>query len=410
MHPKTGDIKAWVGGISQKHLQYDHVKSKRPVGSTFKPILYATALTQNIPPCEYIHNRLVTYTEYDDWQPKNADEKYGGVYSLEGGLTNSVNTISVDLIMRTGLKPVMDMAKEMGVVNSVPEVPSIALGTAELTLFEMVNAYATLANHGKRPSLRYISKIEDKHGEVIFEDVETPESKYTHVLDTLTTQMMTKMLQSVVDNGTGRRLRFKYGYTLPIAGKTGTTQNHSDGYFIGYTPDIVAGVWVGGEIPKVRFKSLSLGGGSNMALPVFAEFLGSCLKDKSFASWNNNYFLEMPDSMRVMMDCEHFHDEMPVYVEAEVEGEATDFDEKLSDLIEKLRGKAKREHETRTQNTPDDARKRKYPTKTQSEQRRKKEIERTKAYERAKKRREKFEKKKKKKDKRKGIFDRVFGG
>ncbi len=410
--PRTGDIRAWVGGISQKHLQYDHVKSKRPVGSTFKPILYATALTQNIPPCEYIHNRLVTYTEYEDWQPKNADEKYDGVYSLEGGLTNSVNTISVDLIMRTGIDPVIDMAKEMGIKNTIPKVPSIALGTAELTLYEMVNAYATLANMGKRPTLRYIKKIEDKNGEVIYEDLDSPESKYTHVLDTLTTQMMTRMLQSVVDNGTGRRLRFKYGYTLPIAGKTGTTQNHSDGYFIGYTPDIVAGVWVGGEIPKVRFKSLSLGGGSNMALPIFAEFMGASLKDKEFAAWNNNSFVEMPDSMRIMMDCQHYYDEMPVFVDAEEEEEATDFDEKLSDLIEKLKGKAKKEHETRTRTQKETypAKKKKYPTKTQSTKRRKKELERSKAYDKAKKRREKFESKKKKKQKRKGVFDRVFGG
>ncbi len=406
VNPKNGEVLAWVGGISQKHLQYDHVKSKRPVGSTFKPIVYTTALTQNIPPCDYINNRLVNYTEYDDWQPKNSDGKYGGVYSMEGGLTNSVNTISVDLIMRTGTEAVVNLANEMGVTSPVPNVPSIALGTAELTLYEMVNVYATIANMGKRPDMRYINKIENKDGEVIYESKKTEESAYIHVLDTLTTQMVTRMMRSVIDNGTGRRLRGKYGLTIPIAGKTGTTQNHSDGYFIGFTPDVVAGVWVGGEIPKVRFKTIGLGSGSNMALPIWGEFFQASLKDKQFNAWNSNKFIEMPDSMAVMMNCEHYLDAMPVLAELEDEMEEVteDFEDKIGDLIEKIKIK-KRDHpkiETKT--------KKKYPSRTDSQRKRQIEKDRREAYEKAKKRREKFEKKKKKKSKKGGLFDRVFGG
>ena len=409
VNPKNGEVLAWVGGISQKHLQYDHVKSKRPVGSTFKPIVYTTALTQGIPPCDYIYNRLVNYSEYDDWQPKNSDGNYQGVYSMEGGLTNSVNTISVDLIMRTGTEAVVNLAKEMGVTSPVPNVPSIALGTPELTLYEMVNVYATIANMGKRPDIRYINKIENKAGEVIYESEKTEESAYIHVLDTLTTQMVTRMMRSVVDNGTGRRLRNKYGFTIPIAGKTGTTQNHSDGYFIGFTPDFVGGVWVGGEIPKVRFKTISLGAGGNMALPIWAEFLQASLKDNSFNDWNYNKFIEMPDSMAVLMNCEHYLEAMPVLAELEDELEEIDdgsddsFEDKIGDLIEKIKNKKK--DQAKVEEKSD----RKYPTRAESQRRRQIEKERREAYEKAKKKREKFEKKKNKK-KKGGFFDRVFGG
>ena len=407
INPKNGEVLAWVGGISQKHLQYDHVKSKRPVGSTFKPIVYTTALTQGIPPCDYINNRLVNYSEYDDWQPKNSDGKYGGVYSMEGGLTNSVNTISVDLIMRTGTDAVVNLANEMGVTSPVPNVPSIALGTPELTLYEMVNVYATIANMGKRPDIRYINKIENKEGEIIYESEKTEESEYIHVLDTLTTQTITRMMRSVVDNGTGRRLRNKYGFTIPIAGKTGTTQNHSDGYFIGFTPDFVAGVWVGGEIPKVRFKSISLGAGSNMALPIWAEFLQASLKDKQFKDWNYNKFIEMPDSMAVMMDCAHYLDAMPILAELEDEiEEVTDnFEEKIGDLIEKIKNKKKGQPQIEKEKP-----KKRTRTRAESQRQRQAEKDRREAYEKAKKRREKFQKKKKKKNKKGGLLERVFGG
>jgi len=406
VNPKNGEVLAWVGGISQKHMQYDHVKSKRPVGSTFKPIVYTTALTQGIPPCEYIYNRLVNYTEYDDWQPKNSDGKYGGVYSMEGGLTNSVNTISVDLIMKTGTEAVVNLAHEMGITSTVPDVPSIALGTPELTLYEMVNVYATIANMGKRPDIRYINKIENKDGEVIYESEKTEESEYIHVLDTLTTQTITRMMRSVVDNGTAKRLRSKYSFTIPIAGKTGTTQNHSDGYFIGFTPDFVAGVWVGGEIPKVRFKSISLGSGSNMALPIWAEFLQASLKDKQFKDWNYNKFIEMPDSMAVMLNCEHYLDAMPVLAELEDDMEeiTEDFEDKIGELFEKFKNKKKGQPQIEKRKPE-----RKYPTRAESQRKREIEKDRREAYEKAKKRREKFEKKKKKK-KKGGLFDRVFGG
>ena len=314
MNPKNGHIKAWVGGIDNKYFQYDHVKSTRQVGSTFKPLVYATALENGTPPCEYIHNRLTIYTEYDDWKPENSDGQYGGVYSMEGGLSNSVNAVTVDLIMRTGIDSVKYLAEQMGITSAIPAVPSIALGTADISLYDMVKVYGTFANKGLRPNPKYIRRIETKTGEVLF-NFEEEQIAMERVIKEETAIILTDMLQSVVDSGTARRLRYQYHLSNDIAGKTGTTQNHSDGWFMGYTPDLVAGVWVGAESPKVHFRTIGLGQGANMALPIWGRFMNKVYKDPQFRHWQNSSFAPLPDSLYWQMDCAPYLEEMPIYVE-----------------------------------------------------------------------------------------------
>ncbi len=281
--PQSGAIKAWVGGIDYKYFQYDHVKSRRQAGSTFKPIVYATALEQGTPPCTYTSNQLRSYPQYQNWTPKNADGKYGGSYSLEGGLIHSVNTVTVSLAMRAGSRNVANMAEALGMEGPVPGSPAIALGAYETALLDMVRVYGTFANGGKRPELYYIKRIETARGRVVYQHW-IDRARWAQPLSKDHATMMTQMLRSAVDNGTGRRLRYRYKFTHDIAGKTGTSQNHSDGWFIGYTPTLVAGVWVGAESPSVRFRDLSLGQGANMALPIYALFTQKLLARKEYES------------------------------------------------------------------------------------------------------------------------------
>ena len=393
--PKTGHILAWVGGISHKHIQYDHVKSKRPVGSTFKPFVYANALQRGQDPCEYIPNRLVTYSEYEDWKPENADGDYNGVYTIEGGLTKSVNSISVNLITRYGIDETIALAKKMGIRSKIPQVPSIALGTAELPLYEMVNAYIPFANNGYTQELKYLLRIEDKNGKVLYSAEENEKLESAQVLDTLTTNMVVRMMESVVDRGTGRRLRSTYGLTGQIAGKTGTTQNHSDGWFIGYTPDIVAGVWVGGASPKVRFRSLNLGAGGNMALPIWGGFMQRSLQDNDFAFMKNSTFTPLPDSIAQQISCEPYLEEMPVFVDNEEkdDGLQSEFEKKIDaffdDLFEKDKPKETAQKSSKSK-----------PRESTRQSSRSREIQ---------KRNEKIKKQKARKKKREKFFDKIFG-
>ncbi len=281
--PETGAVKAWVGGIDHRYFQYDHVRSRRSVGSTFKPIVYAKAIQAGIAPCSYTANVLRTYSQYENWQPKNSDEKYGGYYSMEGGLINSVNTVTVSLAMRARPKAVAELAMKLGISGQVQGVPSIALGAIDASLLDMVKVYSVFANRGVRPEFNYIQRIETQEGEVLadFENAVDP-CEWEQVLTQNEADMITQMLKAAIDRGTGRRLRYRYVLKNDLAGKTGTSQNHSDGWFIGYNPELVAGVWVGAESPGVRFRTIELGQGANMALPIYALFLKKLNNNKDF--------------------------------------------------------------------------------------------------------------------------------
>ena len=315
--PNNGQVKAWVGGIDHKYFKYDHVKSRRQVGSTFKPIVYTKAIQTGIPPCAYVGNYLRVYSRYENWMPRNADNKYGGFYSMEGGLINSVNTVTVNLAMRSKPKAIAQLARDLGISSEVPTVPAIALGAVEASLEDMVRVYGTFATRGLRPELSYISRIETKDGNVLVDynnAIDT--SDWDRVLEVEEADMITSMLRSAIDRGTGRRLRFRYEFTNELAGKTGTSQNHSDGWFIGFNPNIVAGAWVGAESPTVRFRNLRLGQGANTALPIFALFLDQLNGDTDYADYANATFENPSQKVRTALNCSRI-----VYPKKEGEGE-----------------------------------------------------------------------------------------
>lgn len=280
MDPRNGEVKAWVGGLDYRHFQYDHVKSRRSLGSTFKPFVYAAALERGIHPCAHTPNELRTYARYENWQPKNADNKYGGAYSMEGALANSINTVTVNLAMRTGPQRIAELARRMGFRGDILAVPSIALGAMDASLMELIQAYGSFAGRGLKPPLHFIRRIETADGYVVadFEN-DYCEQEPERVLTEDYADMINQMLRAAVDRGTARRLRFRYEFTNQLAGKTGTSQSHSDGWFVGYTPHLVAGAWVGALSPGVRFRDLRLGQGANTALPIFALFLRQLNRD-----------------------------------------------------------------------------------------------------------------------------------
>jgi penicillin-binding protein 1A len=291
MEPNTAEIKAWVGGIDHHYFKYDHVNlnTKRQVGSTFKPIVYAAALEKGMSPCEYLKNEQVVYKEYENWSPRNADNKYGGEYSIKGALTNSVNTISAQLIMKTGIPQVAELAHQMGIESPICMVPSLALGTTDASLIEMVGAYSVFANGGVYAPPTFIKKITDAQGNVIYDGMKE-KRKTKRVFSRSTSDRMVHMLQNVVDHGTGARLRYKYGLTGDIAGKTGTTQNHADGWFIGFTPTLVAGAWVGAEDRRIHFRSIDMGQGASTALPIWGLFMKNVASDPALKKYAASKF------------------------------------------------------------------------------------------------------------------------
>ncbi|MCB9294625.1 MAG: transglycosylase domain-containing protein [Lewinellaceae bacterium] len=313
MDPATGLVKAWVGGINHQYFKYDHViQARRQVGSTFKPIVYATALQSGMLPCEYTYNRQVTYARYDNWSPRNSDGEYGGVYSMEGALAKSINSVTVEILMRTGIDSVRQLAEAMGVNGYVPKTPSIALGTAEASLADMVRVYGTFANRGVRPEMHYLDRIETADGDTLVRFERPDPRRFPAVLTEAHADMMIRMLESVVDSGTARALRYQFGLYNDLAGKTGTTQNQSDGWFIGFNPRLVAGVWVGAEMPQVHFRSLRLGQGSTSAMPIFGKFMRRVYRDPDFKYIRYARFAEPADTIQALMACPPYLEEMPI--------------------------------------------------------------------------------------------------
>ena len=310
LEAQTGAVKSWIGGVNFEHFKYDHVfQSKRQVGSTFKPIVYTAALEKGYAPCDYISNKTITYKDLDNWTPTNAsrDTTDHRDFSLWAGLANSLNVISVKLIRDVGVNATIDLARRMGIETSLPNVPSLALGTAEVSVLEMAKAYTSIANKGRYSSPFVITKIEDNKGKLLKEF--NPKIAEKVAFSTTTNQQIIKMMQRVTDSGTAKRLRYKYQLKNEIASKTGTTQSNKDGWYVGITPKLVTVCWVGADNHKLGFKSTLVGQGANSALPIFAKWYQSLNKDEKFDNYTKVRFKNLGEPIT----CDAFKE--PTFIE-----------------------------------------------------------------------------------------------
>ena len=306
IEPGTGHIKAWVGGINHEQFKYDHVaEGKRQVGSTFKPFIYATAIDQfKYSPCFKVPNVQVIFEKEKwgldkDYIPENANKKYGGELSLVEGLAKSKNTVSAYLMKRVRPNKVISLARKMGITSYLPAVPSLCLGAAEVSLLEMTGAYSTFANQGMYIEPFFVSRIEDKNG-VLLESFSNNEFE---VLSEEKNYIIVKLLEGVVNQGSGGRLRWHYGFRNAIAGKTGTTQNHSDGWFVGFVPNLVTGVWTGADNRAVRFRDLRLGQGAEMALPIWGDYMTQVFQNNRINITDQKF--PFPESgVSVLLNCD----------------------------------------------------------------------------------------------------------
>ena len=311
MEPQTGYVKAWVGGINHKYFKYDHVKvSKRQVGSTFKPFVYALAIQEGLSPCHQVPNirTCINMPDGKDWCPDNSDglKGTGQMITLRRALALSVNYVTAWIMKQYGPHAVVNLVKRLGVTSQIPEVPSICLGTADISVFEMVAANSTFANKGTYIQPTFISRIEDKNGKVLEEfipnsnEVFSEEKAYT----------MIQLMRGVVQEGTGSRLRgAKYKLNNQIAGKTGTTQHNADGWFIGLTPELAAGCWVGGEDRSIHFNSITEGQGASMALPIWGKFFVKVYADKTIKLSKSDFTKPKNLDPNLEMDCSKYDDQ-----------------------------------------------------------------------------------------------------
>ena len=321
MNPITGHVKAWVGGMDYRHFQYDMVKQgKRQVGSTFKPFVYATAIDQlQVSPCDSFPRSPITieankFGNPESWTVKNVDGNYSGKQTLKDALASSTNTVTARLMNEIGPQPVVEMAKKLGIASDILPVPAIALGTADISVYEMVAAYATFANKGVYNTPVMVTRIEDKNGTVLYQFA--PESK--DVLSEEVAYVTVNLMEGVTQAGSGRRLRHKgvdtynkmykeimtgYPYELknPIAGKTGTTQNQSDGWFMGMVPNLVTGVWVGAEDRAAHFSTTTYGQGASMALPIWGLYMKACYADETLNVSTSDF--EKPLELSINVEC-----------------------------------------------------------------------------------------------------------
>ncbi|MFM1878846.1 MAG: hypothetical protein RLZZ241_1712 [Bacteroidota bacterium] len=342
MDPQTGHVRAWVGGINYRHFQFDNVfQGARQAGSTFKPFVYAAAIDQlRKSPCDSLPD-----TQYcieankhgnpEPWCPKNSDGKYSGQsFTLKSALANSVNTVTAQLIDMVGPKPVAALVHNLGITREIPEVPSIALGTPDINVYEMVGSYGAFANQGVYVKPVMVTRIEDRNGTVLYEY--TPVTKDVFSKDVA--YAMIDLMKGVTESGSGIRLRgsgsvnnpvykevvtgYPYAFTNPIAGKTGTTQNQSDGWFIGMVPNLVTGVWVGGEDRATHFKSIAYGQGATMALPIWAIYMRENYLDTTIGISQEDF--EEPEGMSIRVNCKP-SDEDPDAVKPRLEDDLEDF-------------------------------------------------------------------------------------
>lgn len=304
IEPGTGYVKAYVGGPDYRYFKYDNVsQGKRQIGSTVKPFLYTLAMQEGMTPCDKVVNLPQTFVLFDGstWTPRSTDreEWIGQTVTLRWGLSRSSNNISAYLMKEFGPTALAGMMHQMGIMTHIDEVYSLCVGPAEVNVFDMVSAYNVFPSHGTYVYPQYVTRITDSEGVEI--------GRYTtrkrEAISEQTAYLMVDLMKAVINEGTGSRLRSVYGLKGQIAGKTGTTNDNSDGWFIGYTPKITAGVWVGGEDRQVHFNSLALGSGSNMSLPIWGIWMKKCLADPSIG-WSESDTFAPPSTGALVFDCD----------------------------------------------------------------------------------------------------------
>jgi len=328
IEPQTGALKAWVGGIDFRFFKYDHVTAPRQTGSVFKPIVYLAALENGVPLDKYYPNVQKVYHEYQDWSPQNSHNDYGGFYNMKGALEKSLNTVSVEVLMDAGISNTIDVAEDLGISADLPDYPSLALGVASVSLKEIVEAYAGIVNDGKPVAAHYLVEIADGNGKVLEKFNFSPEE--TEVVLPQNCRAVLNMMQGVINEGTGSAIRTRYNIEGDFAGKTGTTQDNSDGWFIGITPTLVTGCWVGADDPRVHFRTVNYGQGAYMALPIVGSFFSKTYKDPKFSKIKNSTFAPPSPEMLAMLN-------YPVYKEV------MDIKKKDFELADIFRSKTKQE-------------------------------------------------------------------
>ncbi|MBK8369103.1 MAG: transglycosylase domain-containing protein [Bacteroidetes bacterium] len=324
IEPTTGYVKDWVGGVNHKHFKFDHVKvGRRQVGSTFKPFVYALAIQEGYSPCYQVANvrTCIETPGQPAWCPDNSDgnKGTGKMVTLRYALAGSINYVTAWVMKQFGPDAVINLVRRLGITAPIDAVPSIALGTPDISVFEMVAANATFANKGTYIQPTFITRIEDKNGKVLEEFFPTTDEVFSEEK----AYAMIQLMRGVVDIGTGTRLRFRYNLRNEIAGKTGTTQNNADGWFMGLTPDLVAGCWVGGEERSVHFNSTNEGQGASMALPIWGKFFQKVYADASLKV-SKNGFVKPANMGDVQLDCTEFDRQSAL----DIPMEDLDFEEK----------------------------------------------------------------------------------
>ncbi|WDF56239.1 penicillin-binding protein 1A [Mucilaginibacter sp. KACC 22063] len=307
MDPTTGNIKAWVGGIDFKHFKYDQVRmGTRQVGSTAKPFTYAVAIANGYSPCMQVNNvpDTITVPGSPPWCPRSSpSETIPGMLTLRSALAHSQNWITAHIMKEVTPGPVVTLIKKMGITSPVPEVPSICLGTFNASVFDMTGAYSVFANRGLWTEPTYLLRIEDKNGNVLYEN----KPRVVQAMEEQAAYVMTYMLKGVVQEGTGARMGYKYGLHNPIGGKTGTTNDNSDGWFIGITPQLVTGVWTGCEDRDIHFRSTRLGEGANTALPIFAIYMKKIYANTGLGYKKNIDFAPPANGVTTVLDCNQYN-------------------------------------------------------------------------------------------------------
>jgi penicillin-binding protein 1A len=299
-NPKNGAVISWVGGNNFRMLPFDMVLSHRQIASAFKPVLYATAIENGFSPCDYLENEEKSYPEFENWKPQNADYSStpDSKVALWYALIHSMNLPTIDLYFNLERELLINSCKKLKFPEIIGNAPSIALGTLDLSLFEIIRAYGTFANNGEMNDLYMISKITDKAGNTIYE---SKEEKAERIFKTESCQTLTAILQQAVEQGTGSNIRNTYNIKSQLASKTGTAQSYTDAWFIAYTPNIVFGTWVGTSENSIHFNS-SKGSGSSLALPIIANILKEIEKDTQL---KNKYLtsFDIPEEIYSSLQC-----------------------------------------------------------------------------------------------------------